>query len=405
MSDLFHTMLFVAALLPVVCLSVPVLRRGQRRREGTPQKKVWERDQTVRDLIDSEAGIRKLYADLGFYPQIEWRLDRLIRQMKGQIRAEVPDFASLRAVLKGILTQRGKEGNGGADPMSQAWAQKGEDALLLAVLAAADDEGKVLELLNRDAVGEPLPFVEQLPFLRDGTLVWRTPMGLSVIRKRPSNPTHFSSLLYELEHLVRTTEIRRSPRGRNGVLEAISRLKRDLQREDAYFPTSLMTLGSKVSEWLYEAQEPVRRGRREQLDRLLEEMTVLWHAHGLGDEGRRRVAASQAADFRDAAQRQTKAYLDVPWMHRPCLTDYLLRSLIDSELVALRWWQMLTPFAPGRVLKLVRREVTSGQYDGEENIRRLRQQERKGFFVNSLIYALLRLHNPPPAAVRQTRLR
>ena len=401
MSDLFHIMLFVAALLPVVCLAVPVLKRGQRRRGEAPQK-VWECDQAVRDLIDSEAGIRKLYADLGFYPQIEWRLDRLVRQMKGQIRAEVPDFASLQAVLKGILAQRQKEGNG-ADPMSQAWAQKGEDVLLRAVLAAEDDEEKVHELLNQDAVGEPLPFVEQLPFLRDGTLVWRTPMGLSVIRKRPSNPTHFSSLLYEFEQLVRATEIRRSSRGRNGVLEAVSRLKRDLQREDAYFPTSLMTLESKVAEWLYEAQEPVRRGRREQLDGLLEDMTALRHSCGLDDEGRRR--GGPVVGFRDAAQRQTKAYLDAPWMHRPCLTDYLLRSLIDSELVALRWWQMLTPFAPGRVLKLVRREVTSGQYDGEENIRRLRQQERKGFFVNSLIYALLRLHNPPPAAVRQTRIR
>jgi len=54
-----------------------------------------------------------------------------------------------------------------------------------------------------------------------------------------------------------------------------------------------------------------------------------------------------------------------------------------------RWYRTKNP----RLLGDVRDEVASGQYDGEEIARRLRQHEKKGIFVHSLAYALIRLHS------------
>ena len=48
---------------------------------------------------------------------------------------------------------------------------------------------------------------------------------------------------------------------------------------------------------------------------------------------------------------------------------------------------------PDDLFMFLRNEVASGYYDCLETIRRLRQLENDGIFINSLIYGLLRVQN------------
>ena len=74
------------------------------------------------------------------------------------------------------------------------------------------------------------------------------------------------------------------------------------------------------------------------------------------------------------------------------MTAYALTNLLDAELAALPAEERgQQPSPRAATLRWVRDEVASSHFDGEETIRRLRQQEERELFVHSLVYALLRM--------------
>ena len=167
------------------------------------------------------------------------------------------------------------------------------------------------------------------------------------------------------------------------MIEALARVRRDARRENAYMPTSLKALEAAVEAWLLKAPPEARR-RREELDALLLDML------------RVRRGQANGAGVREAARAQAKRYADSPWMHNPWITAYALTNLLDAELSALPVEERgqspsSQPSPRAAALRWVRDEVASSHFDGEETIRRLRQQEEKELFVHSLVYALLRM--------------
>ncbi|MCZ6632865.1 MAG: hypothetical protein O7G87_05625, partial [bacterium] len=288
----------------------------------------WDSQRALRRMIESNEGIRALYNRLGYAPRLEWELEGLVRDLKALIRTEIPDFEVFHSALRTIQDELGKEDRDAADPLSLAWVQKKDDAFLNAVLAAEDDPDRVLELLDRNPVHEPLAFVEQLPFYRDGKLTWRTPVGLSAIRKRPENPTQFAQILYEIESRVRTSQIPRNPGAGQAILEEIAGLRRDLRKKDAYFPTALKLLEKTILEWLHNAHLETNRSQRERLDRLLLELLSIRYEYGLDAEPRPRLDRVRTDAFKRAVRTQAMDYLNAPWMHIQGLTDTFLVLLI-----------------------------------------------------------------------------
>jgi hypothetical protein len=80
-------------------------------------------------------------------------------------------------------------------------------------------------------------------------------------------------------------------------------------------------------------------------------------------------------------------------MHTPWFTTYLLETMIDSEIDKMPKKNQKPTKTPDGLFMLLRNEVASGYYDCLETIRRLRQLENDGIFINSLIYGLLRVQN------------
>ncbi|MBC8458168.1 MAG: hypothetical protein H8D67_09260 [Deltaproteobacteria bacterium] len=367
--------------------------------EKEKEKEEWNIDKKLRRLIDSTTELRTLYAKLGYSPEVDRKAEQLVNEMKALIHAEIPDFAAFQSALREAeeqLEKKEREADLPA-PLSQVRYQQTNEELLKTILAAGNNQEKVLELLNRDAVYEQLPFVEQIPTYKDGEVIWRTPVEHSIIRKRPTDLDRFGQLLDETENLVRTAGIRRDEQVGKEVLEVIARLKRNLERENAYFPTALTLLERKLSEWLHDSHNTAAQERKEQLDNLLREMVSVRHAYGLDNTLRKTLKESEVTNFKEMAQKHTKTYLETPWMQTPWLTNYILTNLIDSELAPLQKQAQRKPTSPVGVLQLIRDEIASGRYDSDENIRRLRQQEKKGLYVHSLLYPLLRLNRTPSA--------
>jgi hypothetical protein len=333
----------------------------------------------LRRTIDGNAELRSLYAKAGYPPEVERACERLLREIEGLIRTEIPDFAAFRAA---VAEAEKRTGDADFPP---------EDlALLDEVKRAGDDREAVLRILDRDPVRNLLPVLERIPMVRGGERIWKTPVELTLLRKRPADPARCAKLLDELAAAVLESRLARPEKLRADLLETLARARRDVQRENAFMPTSLRALEAAVEAWLNSAPPEARR-RREELDGLL--------------LGMLRVRRGEGADLREAARAQAKRYADTPWMHTPWLTSYALTNLLDAELAALPEEERRQPSERAGVLRWVRDEVASTHFDSEETIRRLRQQEERELFVHSLVYALLRMSRLPdaPAMIESSR--
>ncbi len=334
----------------------------------------------LRRTVDASAELRGLYAKLGFPPDVEEDCRRILDGLEGLVRTEIPDFAAFRAAV--TEAQKGLAGDTEVRFLTE------EVELLHEIAQAGEDRDEVIRLLDRAPVRRLLPVVERIPQVRNGERIWRTPVELSLLRKRPADPAAFEKLLDELDRLVRAGRPPRAEPLRADVTEALARVRRDARRENAYMPTSLKALEAAVEAWLLKAPPEARR-RREELDALLLGMLRVRR----GDESK------------EAARAQAKRYADSPWMHNPWITAYALTNLLDAELAALPAEERgqlpssgASSGAPSSqaspraaTLRWVRDEVASSHFDGEETIRRLRQQEEGELFVHSLVYALLRM--------------
>lgn len=205
-------------------------------------------------------------------------------------------------------------------------------------------------------------------------------------------PDQLESLFKE----ARTPQSRQLPRE---VVEAIARVRRDLQKASAYMPTSLQAMEKRVEEYILQSPGPAAQAKIKQLGALLEELVALWNKMASCST----LAEQDIAAFKKTAQQQAKTYLESPWMHTPWLSTRVLATLLDAEVAALPKETQTAPASPAAVLRVVRDEVSLGSYDKDETIRRLQQQEERGLFVNSLVYPLLRLHSTTQVNHHQAR--
>ena len=363
-------------MIAAAALGAWAIKTGRRRvplpapRPAPPLPQVDEAEE-LRGVIDGSAELKTLYTKIGHPPEVERACERLLREIDGLIRTEIPDFPAFRAA---VAEAEKRIGDTEFPP---------EDlALLDEVKRAGDDRDEVLRVLDRAPVWRLLPILEQIPMVRGGEKVWKTPVELTLLRKRPSDPARCEKLLDELAGLVRDSHLVRPEKLRADLLETLARVRRDVQRENAFMPTSLRALEAAVRAWLNSAPPEARR-RREDLDSLL--------------LGMLRVRRGDGEDLREAARAQAKRYADTPWTHTQWITSYALTNLLDAELAALPEEERRRPSHRAGVLRWVRDEVASSHFDSEETILRLRQQEERELYVHSLVYALLRMSRPSDA--------
>jgi hypothetical protein len=361
----------------------------------------------VLQLIASVPELRALYAALGYFPELEPQAAQMLRELNMLIRTEIPDFAAFYRVMHHTQTHLKESipAPNAPDLFLQECARQACAApLWQAVVAAGQDQTQVLALLNREPVYEQLPFIEQVPCYKDGTVLWRTPVEVTMLRKRPGDVARFDHLLEALAALFADPGVLLNSRARQEVWHEIARVRRDLQRPQGYLPTSLQALARKVSLCVQQPPDAAAHGKREALDRFLVACVAVRRTYSRGSTAGRPLSAVGLRRFREAAQQQAQYYLHTTWMHTPWLTLYVLTTLLDSDLAALSAARQHGSPAPESRLALIREEVASGHYDRNETIRRLRRQEDQGVYVHSLVYPLLRLHRTPAAVPAQPGL-
>jgi hypothetical protein len=257
--------------------------------------------------------------------------------------------------------------------------------------------------------------------------------------ERPTDAVGFVRLLDRLADLC---EDRRNPqpeRVKQAILDAIAKLREDFEKDTLTLQTSVDQLKEEIEAAANLSQDFKARIKKEQLDKLLLEIVNVQH------EYIRRFVPDYFYLVlpHSLAPSSIQEYLDNPWMHIPWLTQTLLTIQLDADLTFLRpphpslwkmslamigaivlgfisWkWKSLTDYwfyvamagligwgfwpeiAFGRGmqklsgLNSVRFEVANGYYDSRVLTRRLREEERKGLYVHSLIYPLLRLGRSP----------
>ena len=209
--------------------------------------------------------------------------------------------------------------------------------------------------------------------MRNGERVWRSPVELSLLRKRPADPERCERLLDDLEKLVRTARLPRAEPARVEVSEALAVPG---GTPGATPPTSRPRCGAS------------KRRSRPGCGRV---------PGGAAAAGRARLPAPRpAAGPRRQPARGGSA------RDRPRPGADLRRRALDADPLAhrLRAGQparrralrpagrrAAAPLAPGRRPALGAGRGRLLPFDGEETIRRLRQQEERELYVHSLVYA------------------
>src|SRR5436853_3531174 len=138
---------------------VAMLAAGRRRRPVSPPPPALPAEPVDEpaDLcrtIDETPELRALYARIGFPADVERACRRVLDDLLGLVRTEIPDFAAFRAAVT-----EAERGLAASAPGSEARFLAEDVELLTAVARAGEDRAAVLRLLDRDPVRRLLPFV------------------------------------------------------------------------------------------------------------------------------------------------------------------------------------------------------------------------------------------------------
>jgi hypothetical protein len=64
------------------------------------QHQRWDQAAAVRMLVERTQDLRALYANIGYFPEVDRACTRLLQELKGLIRAEITDFAAFQGALE-----------------------------------------------------------------------------------------------------------------------------------------------------------------------------------------------------------------------------------------------------------------------------------------------------------------
>jgi len=346
-----------------------------------------------RQLADQHPELQRLYEQVGFSPVLAQKGDRLLRALRDAISVEIPDMDAFRAALADAREEMQllPDQPTFEDETTREDVERAR-ALLDDVWAVRDDPEAVRERLAQAPIDEQLPYVERVPVTRQGTVHWRMPARVSVLRKRPDDTQQFRRRLDRLNALVENASLPRPDAVEENLRAALTRLRRDVDAEDAYVPALLIRLEEAVSAWLQEAPRAEWTEKRTQLDQCLLDVRRLDRARQTLDEDASLDASTREAlleQYQERVRRRTRAYVEADWMHTDWLTDRLLTHLLTSEL------RDATGAATDQLAAIVD-EVRTRSYDPQESRRRLRDYESTEGFVQSQAFTLLRIREGEP---------
>ena len=353
--------------------------------ETEPSPPPLDCEAAARRLLAAEPELSGLYERLGYSLHFEREGQELLAELKGMIQVSIPGLEAFRAAL-GSARSRIRAAAALREPSSvdRALADRADDPLLLAA-DAAGGEAQLLEVLGRDPVDQLLPVVEQMPFLRDGRIVWRTPMALDLLHKTAAEPERFLRRLRQLENWVRGAKIRRGKEAQEAVLDASGRLRKAVEQGAAYLVTPVKALEERYSDWYLQRRDPSIMARRRGLDALF--LNLVRERHGAVAEPP--PSPEEALEARNRMATLAAEYCDHAWMESPRLAGLLLAQLLAAEARRFPLPEGQTS-SPRRLLHAVKDEVATGRFDVEETVRRLRHLEDAGCSVHSLAFKLLR---------------
>lgn len=325
------------------------------------QERVDKSPETAQSFLAKNPQILDLLLTLGYNAPLRGEARALFAQLTSSIRAEILDYAALEKSIGATLARM--------EELPPATAR------FLNAISSARDPETLTTLLNVDPVHDQIPFVEQIPVLRNGSVTWTSPVRLSLVRKFPADGRIFLETLARLETLFGKPHPARDEPVRLGVLDAIERLRRDVDRSNAYLPTALQFLETRLDDYDERSLKPRAAERMEIL------MSIISGVVELGC----RLESRQPVDLEGIAT-QAARYIAEPRIHVPALTNHLLTLLLDQKVVG-RTGRVSQ--ASVRKLQLIREEISTGNYDDVETAGRLRRLEEEGYYFSSLAYALL----------------
>ena len=303
--------------------------------------------------LANEPDLARLAKQLGYDPALTRTCRSLLHELKQSIEVTIPDFARFQEALR--LVGEGSELLVAPGGLS-----------LLKELRSSRTVVEATAILQQDPLRSLIPGIE---VLRVGS-TWRSPVAVSVLRKRPAAEGVFREKLAELQRLLVAARAPQRAHALAEVSDAATRLMRDLDRDDGYLPPALVHLELRVEKFLTSGVSKSAAQRYDELRAFAGNLLSLERVSN-------RVRVLEVA----------AAYRELEWLHCRYFVARIANHLLRyASTAGVRFWRRRQA-----VLRLehISGEILEGLYDRSEVIRRLRELETLGCYFSTHVYGVL----------------
>ncbi len=355
-------------------------------------RKELTRDDLIEFLLNNK-DLHDIFLRYGYSAELDKKAREVIETIKRHIRVEIPDFAEFTRSILAVEQQIEQHFSSSSELKSEIETRITKGTLFYKVKNSLDSKANVLELLNENPLEDFLPFLEQMPVVRQGKLTWMTPNSVTVLRKHPPYKDECRSLLFKLDLMFKESGLPKSPEVRKEILDLITRLMRDLDSTRAYLPTSVLLLERKITDGLDSAASPGELNRRKLLTELITDIQKLRFSYGIRRSTFKVLSTDEIEHFSYVVKKQAQQYLDSTWMHSTILSGYLVSNFLEAENLMSRYKgeNFTVNDNAKKILRLISEEIDSGFFDGEDILRRLYYLESQGMYIHTMVHALIRI--------------
>lgn len=351
---------------------------------------------TRNDLIEfllENKDLHDIFLRYGYSAELDKKAREVIETIKRHIRVEIPDFTEFTKAILAVENQIEQHFSSSEELKQEILERVKIGTFFHRVKNALDSKAAVLDILNENPLEDFLPFLEQMPVVRQGKLTWMTPNSVTVLRKHPPYKDECRSLLFKLDTMFKDSGLPKSPEMRKEILDLISRLMRDLDSTRAYLPTTVLLLERKISDGLDSSATPGERNRKKLLTELITDIQRLRFSYGIRRSTFKVLSTDEIEHFAYVVKKQAQQYLDAPWMHSTIISGYLVSNFLEAENLMSRYKGENVGVSDNakKILRLISEEIDSGFFDGEDILRRLYYLESQGMYIHTMVHALIRI--------------
>jgi hypothetical protein len=332
-------------------------------------------------ITERHSDVNALLLKLGYSPILEATCEHITSHLRRLLTVRIPDIEVFTQALQKAQEQWKEQ----IQPLNDSASyQYGEYLTELRAIPSDSIE----QYMNNQPQDKKIPFVEILPTIKEGNILWRSPIELSLLQRHPLDKDEFLRLLRELENTILQAPVPPAREPRDAVAREINRLRQAVHKPTAYIPTLLGTLEVTLRDCIhFTASDTVGKSR----EKAMQFIHALWTLQSTYTVLKKNKINNSVnvPQFIEQTRKTSALYAEIAWLYTPTFSLILWEFLLFAELLQLQGITAHNGIQATALLQALHNEAAQGICHPQESRRKLHSLEEQGIVVSSLLYSVL----------------